>query len=258
MNVIKVDLPTELKSIELHTLADLHIGDKFANQEKIHATINQIRDTENAYCILNGDLMNNATKTSVSDSYAEKFSPMQQIEMCVELLAPIRQKIIAINQGNHEYRTYKNDGVDITKVIAMELGIVDRYSPTSSVIFLRLGKQSPHHKSLPVQYTIFCLHGAGGGRKEGAKAIRLADMASIIDADIYIHSHTHLPMIMKQAYYRTSLASSSIAKVDKLFVNTASMLEYGGYGEANEFKPNSTEGPVIYLQGTHKEMRAKL
>ena len=33
-----------------------------------------------------------------------------------------------------------------------------------------------------------------------AKAIRLADMASIVDADIYIHSHTHLPMIMKQAY----------------------------------------------------------
>ena len=34
--------------------------------------------------------------------------------------------------------------------------------------------------------------------KEGrAKAIRLADMACIVDADIYIHSHTHLPMIMK-------------------------------------------------------------
>ena len=33
-------------------------------------------------------------------------------------------------------------------------------------------------------------------RKEGAKMIRLADMTTVVNTDIYIHSHTHLPAIM--------------------------------------------------------------
>ena len=102
------------------------------------------------------------------------------------------------------------------------------------------------------------LHGSGGGRKEGAKAIRLADMASIIDSDIYCHAHTHLPMIMKQGFYRIDTRNSTFACVEKLFVNTAANLNYGGYGEAQEFKPASKDTPVIYLNGRKKEFNAKL
>ena len=258
MKVVKVDLPQNLKQVEIHTLADLHIGDKFSNKEGIKERIEYIKNTPNAYCILNGDLMNNATKTSVSDCYAEEYSPMEQVEMCLELLEPIKDKIIAITSGNHEKRTYNKEGIDITKLVAMQLKLVDRYSPTSCIVFLRVGKQSSHFKHQPVLYTLYCNHGSGGGRKEGAKAIRLADMASIIDADVYIHSHTHLPMIMKQGFFRVSLINSSVARVDKLFVNTSAMLEYGGYGEAFEFKPSSQHSPVIYLDGQTKRFEAKL
>ena len=107
-------------------------------------------------------------------------------------------------------------------------------------------------------YTIYCTHGSGGGRKEGAKAIRLADMANIVDADIYIHSHTHLPMIMKQGFYRVDRLNGSAQRVDKLFVNTSAMLNYGGYGEAYEFKPSSMDCPVIYLYSKQRRMEAKL
>ena len=142
-------------------------------------------------------------------------------------------------------------------LIAKQLGLADRYSPTSAIIFLRFGEE-PRHKPRKICYTIYVLHGAGGGRKEGAKAIRLADMASIIDADIYCHAHTHLPMIMKQGFYRIDLRNNTVAKVDKLFVNTAANLKYGGYGEAQEFKPSSMESPIIYLDGTKKDFKAKL
>ena len=75
---------------------------------------------------------------------------------------------------------------------------------------------------------------------------------------ISVHSHTHLPMIMKQGFYRTSPANSSVAKVDKLFVNTSAMLDYGGYGEAFEFKPSSKDSPVIRLSGEVKFFDATL
>lgn len=252
MNVIKIDLPKELINVEIHILADLHIGDKFCDMEAIKDKINYIRDTPNAYCILNGDLMNNATKTSISDCYAEVLTPMEQVEMCIELLEPIKDKIIAITAGNHEKRTYNKEGIDLSKFIAKQFNIVDRYSPTSCFIFLRFGSLKINSHNRPACYMLYCLHGSGGGRKEGSKATRLADMASIIDADIYIHSHTHLPMIMKQGFYRASPQNSSVAKVDKLFVNTAAALNYGGYGEMFEFKPSSKDSPVIRLSGITK------
>jgi hypothetical protein len=102
------------------------------------------------------------------------------------------------------------------------------------------------------------LHGSGGGRKEGAKAIRLADMASIADCDIYIHSHTHLPMTLRESFHRVDVRNSTVALVDKLFINTAANLRYGGYGEAAEFKPSSMETPILYLNGKKKEYRAIL
>jgi hypothetical protein len=102
------------------------------------------------------------------------------------------------------------------------------------------------------------LHGSGGGRKEGAKAIRLADMASIADCDIYIHSHTHLPMTMRESFHRVDVRNSTVALVDKLFINTASNLRFGGYGEAAEFKPSSMETPILYLNGKKKEYKAIL
>jgi hypothetical protein len=83
-------------------------------------------------------------------------------------------------------------------------------------------------------------------------------MASIVDTDIYIHSHTHLPMTMKQAYHRIDTRSSTVALVTKLFVNTAANLNYGGYGEAQEFKPSSKDTPVIYLSGKKKSFEARL
>jgi predicted MPP superfamily phosphohydrolase len=256
MHTVKIELPKELKQIEIHTLADLHMGDSFCDHIEIQRQIKAIKDTPNAYCILNGDLMNNATKTSISDSYAENLTPMQQIGQAVELLTPIKDKIFSIQSGNHEKRTYNKEGIDLTEIVARELRLTDRYSKTGNLIFIRFGWDTNHCRKQ--WYSIYANHGSGGGRKEGAKAIRLADMASIVDADVYIHSHTHLPMIMKQGFFRVNTAASVVTNVTKLFVNTSSTLEYGGYGEGYEFKPNSKDTPIIYLDGTRKRADARL
>lgn len=265
VNVIKADLPRNIKQLEIHIFADLHIGDKNCDMKLIYDNIKIVEENPNAYCILNGDIMNNATKTSVSDSYAEEIPPMEQLETAVRLFEPIKDKILAINSGNHENRTYQKEGIDLMAVVAKQLGISDKYSKESSFIFLRFGEISRGIKESKgtgkirkVCYTIFCNHGSGGGRKEGAKAIRLADMASIVDADIYIHSHTHLPMVFKQAFHRVDIQNSHISSVNKLFVNTSAMLDYGGYGEQYGYKPASKDTPTIYLDGTKKRMFARL
>jgi hypothetical protein len=63
---------------------------------------------------------------------------------------------------------------------------------------------------------------------------------------------------MKEGYYRVSGSNSSVAYVDKLFVNTASSLDYGGYGDVAGFKPVSKQSPIIYLDGKKRDMKAQL
>lgn len=265
MKIIKIDLPRELESVELHTFADEHIGDDNSDIKRVMERIEYVKNTPNAYCILNGDIIDNATKTSIGDTYTQVFNPMEQLAKAVELFSPIKDKVLCITHGNHENRTYKKEGINLSRLIADQLGLADRYTPTSAVLFIRVGEYPGGRKETngsgkkrQVCYTLYVLHGSGGGRKEGAKAIRLADMASIIDTDIYIHSHTHLPMIMKQGYHRIDDRNNAVALVTKLFVNTAANLTYGGYGEAQEFKPTSNHTPIIYLNGRKKSFEARL
>lgn len=265
MKTIKIDLPQNIDLLEIHTFADEHIGDECCDIKRLIDRIEYVKNTPNAYCILNGDILDNATKTSIGDTYTQEFNPMAQLQRANELFAPIKDKILCITHGNHENRTYRKEGINLSYLIAKQLGVDDKYTPTSAVLFIRFGKVSCGRKETngsgnvrKMCYTIYTLHGSGGGRKEGAKAIRLADMASIVDVDIYIHSHTHLPMIMKQGFHRVDVRNSTVAHVDKLFVNTAANLNYGGYGEAAEFKPSSKDTPIIYLNGTRKDFQAKL
>jgi len=255
MKVIKHTLP-EKDIVRILPLGDLHLGDIHSDGKKILQWIDYLKVTPGAYAILNGDLMDSAIRTSIGDVYQASLQPMEQLRQCVKLFEPVKDKILAVLPGNHEARIYRNDGIDLTEVMCQQLGIADRYSPTAALLFVRFGKD-PNHKR-PLCYTIYCSHGCGGGRTPGAKITRLVDMANIVDADIYIMSHVHQPAVLKTSFFRTNMGNSSVAKVDKLFVNTAGALDFGGYGELALYRPASTETPLIVLDGKHHRASAAL
>lgn len=254
MKAIKCDLPYS-EIIEIHPMADLHIGDSQCDYNLILEKIEYIKNTPNAYCILDGDLMDTAIASSIGDTYSASLQPMEQLKHCVRIFEPIKDKILAVLPGNHENRVYKTDGLDITEIMCSQLGLIERYSPTTALLFIRFGENVKQRRQL---YTVYVTHGSGGGRREGGKVNRLADLASIVDADIYIHGHTHLPLLFKESFFRVSGQNSSVALTEKLFVNTAAHLNYGGYGDKAGFKPASKSSPVIYLNGLHRDIKAKL
>lgn len=258
MKVIHHTLSRDFKELQILPLADLHLGDIHSDGKKIREWIKYIKTTPNCYTILNGDLMDSAIKSSIGDIYGANLQPMMQLEQAVKIFGCISDKILAVTPGNHEARIYKSDGLDITQIMCSQLGIGERYSSASVLLIIRFGKAASHEHGRPVCYTIFQVHGSGGGRLEGGKINRLMQLASIVDADVYIHSHVHTPAIVKTAYFRPSLANNSVMKVDRLFINTSSSLEYGGYGEAMSYKPNSTDTPMIILDGSKRGMRAVL
>lgn len=256
MRAIKCDLPYA-DTIEIHTMADLHIGDAHCDYKGILERLEYIKGKDNAYVILDGDLMDTAIANSVGDTYGAKLQPMEQLKHCVKLFEPIKDKILAVLPGNHENRVYRHDGIDTTAIMCSQLGLQDRYSDTTALLFVRFGKNCDRH-GRRMLYTIYVTHGAGGGKLIGGKANRLEALAGIVDADIYVHGHTHAPVVFKQGFFRVSGSNSSVALVDKLFVNTAASLDYGGYGDAAGFKPASKRAPVIFLNGHKRDMYAQL
>jgi predicted phosphodiesterase len=260
MVVIRRDLSQDFDEIKLYAIADFHWADPNSNHKRIMEDIAFIRDTPNVFCVLNGDLMKCAIKSSISDCYGETLSPMQELAKCVEIFESIKDKILCVVPGNHEERHFRTNGIDVTRLMCQQLGIEGRYSPTTALVFLRFGRDAGannHHR--PILYTIYVTHGNGGGRKDGSKIQRLADYATVVDADIYVAGHTHLGAGFKKGFHRPNPANNSVTKGVHLFVNTSASLEYdGGYGDRGGFDPPCLDRPIIYLSGERKEMRATI
>ena len=254
MKIIKRDLGKEFKEIKLLSLSDLHIGDKLCNLKVINSVLEEVKKNNNIFIILNGDLMNNATKTSVSDTYNEQMTPTEQILCLCDLLDPIKDKILVIHQGNHEARTLKNDGVDIIRLVARQLGIEDRYSAGWWYLYLTLGLNEKK-KDRPMMYTITGIHGYGGGRKNGGKINNLVEMSDKVIADIYVMGHTHTPIVTRNSIFLPDYQHKTLVQKDKYYLMTNSFLEYGGYGETYGFTPSTTEHQEMILDGTKKKIK---
>ena len=249
MKVIKRDLGEQFSSIKVLALSDFHIGDELCNLKLIRSVLEEVKNSPNTFIILNGDLINNATKTSVSNIYNEKLSPMEQITMLCNLLEGVKDRILCICNGNHELRTMKQDGIDIIRIVAKQLGIEDRYAEGWWYLYLTFGMSN---KQRPMMYTISGTHGYSGGKKPGSKANALVEMSDKVIADIYVMGHTHTPIITRNTIFVPDYQHRSLVQKDKYYLMTNSFLEYGGYGEQYGFTPSTTQHQEMILSGQKK------
>lgn len=252
MKVIRRDLGNQFKNIKILALSDFHIGDQLCNLKLIRSVLEEVKNSDNTFVILNGDLMNNATKTSVSDVYNEELTPMEQIVRLCDLLEGIKERILVISCGNHELRTYKNDGVDIIRLVARQLGIEDRYAEGWWYLYLSFGMTN---KQRPMLYTLTGIHGYGGGRKNGGKINNLVEMSDKVIADVYIMGHTHTPIMTRNSIFIPDYQHRTLVQKDKYYLMTNSFLEYGGYGELYGYTPNTTEHQELILDGTKRKIK---
>lgn len=261
MRVIKVELPKEQEEIILCPLFDLHIGEPACDIAMVEREIEFIKNTPNAYAIIGGDIMDNATTNSIGDVYTAKLTPQQQLEQIVGYLKPISKKILAMVSGNHEERTWRESGIDLLGCVAMQLGIEDRYAEEGAVLFVCFGNnrnQTNRAKGyIPLNYSVYITHGSGGGRKVGGKANRLYDLGDIVDCDCVICGHTHEPICFKKTFFRTDRTKFTVIEKERLYVNTGSFLNYAKYAERKGFLPNAKVMPKIYLSTIYSTVKGK-
>ena len=236
-----VNFTAESEAITIVPISDVHIGSPNCNLRKLKETIEMIRTTPHTYCVLLGDIIDNATTSSVGDTYTETLSPMQQISNAAKLFEPIKHKILAVTSGNHERRTYRLDGIDLTKFFCVSLNIQDVYDYASVVLLVTM----PSHKII----SLYLTHGDGaGGKLVGSKLNGLVKRSEVINADIYVAGHTHQPGVIKTAIFDVDKRHRTIVKNDRLFVNLPAYLGYETYAEIVGMPPSADHTPVIHIE----------
>lgn len=239
---IKINLEED-NNIQIYVLSDMHIGDANADLPTLKKIIEHIRNTPNMYVILLGDILNTALKTSKSDIYSETLNIMEAQKLALELLLPIKDKILAMTPGNHENRVWKEVGVDLSLWLAEKLSVQDRYRNNNIALTIQFGSDVNGN---PFRLNIFGQHGAyGGGRRLGAAMNALEDLDGIVgNADIYIRAHTHQPIQGSRNIFLFD-DKGNIHRRTKYYFNSPSVLNYGGYAAEKGYKP--TDDTPCYL-----------
>ena len=239
---IKINLEED-NNIQIYVLSDMHIGDANADLPTLKKIIEHIKNTPNMYVILLGDILNTALKTSKSDIYSETLNVMDAQKLALQLLLPIKDKILAMTPGNHENRVWKEVGIDLSLWLAEKLEVQDRYRNNNIALTIQFGSDVNGN---PFRLNIFGQHGAyGGGRRLGAAMNALEDLDGIVgNADIYIRAHTHQPIQGSRNIFLFD-DKGNMHRRTKYYFNSPSVLNYGGYAAEKGYKP--TDDTPCYL-----------
>ena len=253
---IKVDLPNSGNNLKLYVLSDVHLGSPQADIDATKKIINFIKDTPDCYCVLLGDILDTGLKNSKTDIYSETLSIADAQKLAVELLTPIKDKIIAMTPGNHENRVWREVGVDLSLWLAEKLGVQKVYRNNCIALSISFGKDG---KGDTYRLNIFGQHGAyGGGRRLGAAMNALEDLDGIVaNADIYIRAHTHSPVRGSRNVFLFN-DQGGVIKTTKYYFNSPSVLDYGGYAFDKGYRPQDDSPCYLSVTGVCERMGSKL
>jgi len=245
---------TKYNDIYIIPFSDIHIGDKGftkKSENKLKGYIKWVKETPNAFAVLNGDILNVATQSSKSSVFDQDMTLQEQIDKAGRLFSPIRDKILGAIDGNHEQRLSVFSGYSPTISICEKLKIP--YFNYSVVYFLRLGlrtiNKAKNTHSTRATFTMYAHHTTGGGGSTGSKINRVTKLSEIIpNADCYIGSHNHA---LIASHEMTMIANQTTGKVDairQMFVDTGSYLDWDdGYAEMKQLSPAKLGSPKIHF-----------
>lgn len=189
------------KIVSIIPMGDWHIGSRACNKEKLCELINWIKKTPDVYIIGMGDyadLINLSDPrfdiSQIDDDIVEAkdyLSRLAQIQAdkIVDLLRPIKHRIIGLGVGNHELSILKKYHYDVMYKICGTLDV--KYLGWTSLTRLKIVRENKTGSSVTNALIIFSEHSRVAGRKKGSKINSLEDRSNDFDADIFLRGHSH-------------------------------------------------------------------
>lgn len=248
----------ENKDILIFPISDVHLGAAEHMEREWAEFCRQIKETPNAYIVLGGDLINNATRNSVSNVFEETMRPREQKKLIAEMLTPIRDRILCAVSGNHERRSGKDADDDPTYDIMCKLDLEHIYRENMAFVKVRFGKVDFNGGHNPT-YMLAVMHGAGGGVLTGGAVNRNERFGYVIDgADCLIVGHTHKPFVTQPSKIKIDPYNNKVDIKPFKVVSSTSWLNYGGYAAQKMLLPSSHAPQVITLCGKRKNIKVTM
>ena len=260
--------------IEIIPIGDIHLGDTDCDIKLLKETIEHIKTSPRCYTILMGDMGNYFSpndKRFDSDKVDTLLrTPEAQFKEVVRLFKPIRHKIIAVLEGNHEASS-KNLGLfDFSRNLAHDLGC--NYG--GYACFIELSFRRPVRLSKEARkkcrgangvggkiVVIFDTLGSGGSGRVGSKMNKLEEYSKNIEADIYLQAHNHSLSVSPMVKLKCS--RGVIIEKNIVCVNTGTFLKTwskgrGSYAENKGYLPARTGVAHIFVNPRYNMLTARI
>ena len=176
---------TSDKKVHLYIVSDAHIGAHGFDEKAFRRYLRTIENDPLAAVIILGDLIDNATLNSKGCVYSQRMMPQKQIEKIIELLYPIREKIIFFCDGNHEERTFRQTGSDPGYTLCLGLECIDKYNYVHGFITINAKGKT---------YRVYATHNIGKAETK-LKTIARAHP----DCDLVLGGHIHQTKVVSVA-----------------------------------------------------------
>lgn len=246
----------ENADINLWLIGDVHLGARECDEKRFKADIDEIAADPAAKVVLLGDMINNATKSSVSNVYEETYSPSESIEIAVKMLEPIKDKILAACGGNHELRSGKEVDLDPAYTIMCRLGLSQLYRKNGVFLKVMCGSVNGSGRSNPT-YTMYMTHGSGAGTTPGAGANRMHKTQAIFEGiDIFAQGHIHKAINFYPERIRFDTHNNKVTARTIVCCVAPSYLKYGGYALWASLPPFANVTSSLTLCGNKKRITA--
>lgn len=244
----------ENNDLTVYPISDLHIGAAEFRYDKWNAFKKQILTEPNSYITIGGDLMNNATRSSVSNIFEETMRPADQKKWLAQELEPLRDKILCAVSGNHERRSEKDADDNPLYDVLCKLDIEDRFRENIAFLKIQVGDTEKDGTRNPT-YTIVVTHGAGGGILTGATVNRNERFGYVIDGmDCLIVGHTHKGALTKPQKINIDRHNNKVSFKDFAVISATSWLSFGGYAAQKMLLPSSQDLQAVTLCGREKRL----
>lgn len=236
--VHRVDFSPKGDRITIIPIHDIHYGSVNSNKDKFRAYVDYILRTPDTYTIGLGDLIENATKTSVGlGVYEQEVHIDEQIEHMAEWLEPLAKegKLLGLMPGNHEYRTAVLTKLDPMRMVAREL------TKATGVHVPFLGYQGYHKWVIGDQvYKAMTFHGRSSAGTPGGRINSVRKMANVAaEMDMYFMGHVHSIQDDTDVYYYIDDEDDRLKFKKRHYIIGGSLLTYfGGYAEMMALAPS--------------------
>lgn len=244
---------------------DLHVGTKSCDLDQLRKDIDFVKKRKNCYWYLGGDMID---AINVSDKRAD-FKTFdnrsmkglnnliyEQVEEVYNLFKPIQDRLMWVQDGNHETAVANRYYIDATTILAQKFKAPNlNYMAYVRLAFLN-NKGGGDRKGASV-IKLLSHHGYGSGRRTPAKLNAVMQMSTIAEADIYVMGHNHgWASTIEESFDLSRSRTLRLKKKDKLYVLAGTYMKtytegFSSYGERAGYSPTRIGSPVIVIKPEH-------